>query len=265
MTPKSFYMVVFVIVFMTPGISGAWFAEDKGNHLFYNRRVSFDLFESPGRLAVYDDIVKDGGRILMPQNDFFIPADTIDLDIPLTFLSQAPLSPMDALDRLMAANLRIKLLIDEYNALQKKADELLKSVSIPYLDSFPWQPRDKTGVKSLYEQKKHLETKLDSVLLQGHALNHKKSDFINFPPIGLQLGGVVQSGISSQNSNSAHLPPVAGGKEGVLPEDISPISNVSRELPWIFGFFYQSCFLLPFPQIRSFFLWGYVVSFWLSR
>lgn len=224
-----------MIVFAMPGNSGAWFSEHKDPRSFF-RRADFDFFQSPGSLAVYDDIAKGPGRILIPSNDFFIPVDTIDLDIPLTFLSQAPVSPMDALERLMAANLRVKLLIDEYNALQKRADELLKSLSIPYLDS-PWQPADRNGVKSLYEQKKHLETKINGVLVQGHVLNHKKFDFVNSSAIGLQPGGVVQSSISPKNPN--HAPPrVTDGTQGVLPE-ISPLSTVSseKELPWIFAFF----------------------------
>ena len=61
-------------------------------------------------------------------------AGTINIDIPFDLLSKTAISPETSLDRQIAANLRLKSIIDEYLALKKRNAQVLKGLGIPYLE-----------------------------------------------------------------------------------------------------------------------------------
>ena len=243
---KFFYIIVMVIIFVIPGVTGAWFAENRDDRPFLGRTIPHSGMPS-GDLAVYDDMVSGTPRILMPVSRFFVPADTIDLDIPLTLLENIPLSSIDSLDRLMAGNLRFRLLMDEYKALQERADKLLKNLSIPYLDA-PWRPHEKADGVSLDDQKKRIESTLDGILLDSIPLSSKQSQHINLSALHPQERSLL-SIYSKSSMENRELPlPVFnendpnsveniefGKNSGKVSPVISPSQN--KNLPWIFKFF----------------------------
>lgn len=62
-------------------------------------------------------------------------AGELKIDIPFNLLSASETNVQASLDRRIAANLRLKNLIEQYRALQKRNAELLKDLSIPYLEA----------------------------------------------------------------------------------------------------------------------------------
>jgi hypothetical protein len=233
--------MLFVIVFVLPRASGAWFAEE-GDGGPFSGRASFHSVSPSANLAVYDDIAPGSARMLRPLNSSFTSVDTIDLDIPLAFLAQAPFSSRESLDRLMVANLRLRLLIDEYKALQKRAEKLLKSVSIPYLDN-PWMPAQKADTVSLHDRKKKLDNKLNGMFLHGQSLASKDSDHASASALGLQTDSLLSRSrkrstppsiaYNTKNFNRVENSDFANAGEGV-----NPVRSLSHEqnLPWIFTF-----------------------------
>ncbi len=237
-TLKLFCAMLMVVFIVLPGVSEAWFDGARTGQPFSTRTADKSSLSS-GSLVVFDDIAAESEGVVSAPDAFFVPIDTIDLDIPLTLLVKTPVSSMEALDRLMVANLRLKLLIDEYNALQKRAGELLKSVSIPYLDS-PGLPPGKGGEKSLNDRKKKLDTRLGGILFEGHALNTPRLPSVNLPPLGTRTGRVPGKGNVAVASNTPmDSSPGVNYDSTPATSETAPLESVStsKGLPWIFAVF----------------------------
>ncbi len=69
------------------------------------------------------------------KDSFPASAGELKIDIPFNLLSASVTDVQALLDRRIAANLRLKNLLEQYLALQKKNAELLKALSIPYLEA----------------------------------------------------------------------------------------------------------------------------------
>lgn len=69
------------------------------------------------------------------KNSFLASAGELKIDIPFNLLSVSVTNVQAQLDRQIAANLRLKNLLEQYLALQKKNAEILKDLNIPYLES----------------------------------------------------------------------------------------------------------------------------------
>ena len=61
-------------------------------------------------------------------------AGIINIDIPFNILSKTAISPETSLDRQILVNLRVKAIIDEYEALKKRNEIVLEGLRIPYLE-----------------------------------------------------------------------------------------------------------------------------------
>ena len=158
-------------------------------------------------------------------------AGELKIDIPFNLLSASVTNVQASLDRRIAANLRLKNLIEQYRALQKRNAELLKDLSIPYLETK--KSRQKGGTASDAKE-----------LVPADELKRKMAEVILF-----QTGGKVLLPVQE----SPNLQPVQAEKKGgdnsmpvLEKEDYS--ENPGRtgayhetygqdtELPWIFSF-----------------------------
>ena len=63
-----------------------------------------------------------------------VTAGTVNIDIPFDLLSKTAIFPETSLDRQIAANLRLKRIIDEYLSLKKRNAQVLEGLAIPYLE-----------------------------------------------------------------------------------------------------------------------------------
>jgi len=234
---KPLCLIFLFFLIAMPTLVQGWFDDQTHGRPFFTRKVITPT--SSGTLAVFDDIACGSERVLMQPNPFFVPVDIVDLDISLPLLVTTPVSSMEALDRLMAANLRLKLLIEEYNALKKRAEQLLKSVSIPYLDS-PWMTFKVKGDNNLDDRRKDLDTRMAGVLFD--VPGGSKSQF---SPGGLSPFG--SAGRTPGAAGSPLLPPKAsmpGQNFDIAPSTHEFIPMVpgggSKDLPWIFATFFKA-------------------------
>ncbi|MCP4118741.1 MAG: hypothetical protein GY737_25770 [Desulfobacteraceae bacterium] len=214
-----FFKLFSLLVLLSPTAAAAWFIRpDVPDHPTV---VSTALScETPYKFSVYDDIISktDDTAFLHTYNPFFVPADMIELDIPLRVLSKQPLSTMEFLDRLLLANLRLRLLIREYEDLQKRSREMLKSVAVPYFDTPGTGAMIVDGKKdidhhknSIDHHKKKMETKVSGILHYGFAVHSK----------------ATKSAVSGWlDSKSVSL--IAGGEEMFRQNCVPPLLEASK-------------------------------------
>lgn len=82
-----------------------------------------------------NDQVGDPSLVQNDSRRFHASADRIDIDIPLVTLSRQTVDTAASLDRQIAANLRIRNILEEYLAVKNRTRLVLKDLGIPYLDS----------------------------------------------------------------------------------------------------------------------------------
>jgi len=73
----------------------------------------------------------DPPPLLLPHSDYFVPADIIDINLPLFGIFSHPAKQVeDPIANLLYANLKIKKILDEYAEIQKRAAELLQDETL---------------------------------------------------------------------------------------------------------------------------------------
>ncbi|MBU0967500.1 MAG: hypothetical protein KKA54_14090 [Proteobacteria bacterium] len=91
--------------------------------MFFTIQDNFELFT--------DKI--DSAPLLLPNSDYFVPADIIDINLPLFGIFSHPAKSVeDPIANLLYANLKIKKLLDEYNEIQERAQQLLHDDSVNF-------------------------------------------------------------------------------------------------------------------------------------
>ncbi len=245
-----------LLIFLLPTVAAAWFVQP---YVPDCPTVSSTLrsCETPYNLSVYDDLFAkaddgDGTVYIRPSNPFFVPANEIELDLPITVLTKQSLSTMEYLDRLLLANLRIHLLIQEYKALQKRTEKVLKNLDLPFFDSPAVKSMPGYGGKNITHHRKHLENKLAGILHNGrtvptNALSSASSSLPDLKRLSILSGGEHMSGTTSvpslrkapglrRGSSTAQTGFIAGGGD-----DYSLTRSYETQVPWIFrvaqGFF----------------------------
>ena len=105
---------------------------------FAREKTYASFSEGKRRFAVYDNFGHsmkeyDGKSIISPYCNKFVPADLIDFNTHISITVQCPVTPEDALAGILYADLKLKKLYDELEALQQRSRELLVDLDIPDL------------------------------------------------------------------------------------------------------------------------------------
>lgn len=228
---------------MLPGLAAAWFAVPD----ISDQPCVTDIASQNAPLKEFA-LYTNNTAILLPATDYFVPADRLPIDIPLNILSQRYVSTQKSLDRLLIANLRIRMLIKESRELQKKSEKLLKSVSVPYLDKDFLKAFDIFS-KNIREEKNRLNMKFREILKQTRRFYSKSSNrhippvcdlksFINVsdarisdkPDVFRLLSATALANSSRQHRSS-------GFSSTREDKRVSSDKSMETELPWIFRFF----------------------------
>ena len=131
---------------------------------WYHRPEALDIKENRDELPVFKDeqaipnitktysllqnrTKKEKTPVLYPgPTGTGVTAGTVNIDIPFDLLSKTVISPETSIDRQIAANLRLKSIIDEYLSLKKRNAQVLKGLGIPYLEKKVAPPKkDRQG------------------------------------------------------------------------------------------------------------------------
>jgi len=134
------YTILILSIFLLcviPDRSYPWFSSTEGSkNPGFIRDASISDLSSRTYVLHYNTPGDSKEIAIFPDsgNNAAVFADRMDIDIPLSILSKEAINPEESLDRLLAANLRIQNILDEYLAFRKRTDLLLKDLRIPYLE-----------------------------------------------------------------------------------------------------------------------------------
>lgn len=101
-----------------------------------------------------------------------VTAGTVNIDIPFDILSKIAISPETSLDREIAANLRLKRIIDKYLSLKKRNAQVLEGLAIPYLEKNddPPQKRSDPVPEKIKAEKEARKTMENVIVFSGGGL-----------------------------------------------------------------------------------------------
>ena len=238
-------LLIFILSLGLPHDLQAWFSSIRdADHLNPGEIVQLD--KTIQSFVVYDNFTLPGetGKDirLLPASPSFVPADRIDVKIPLILFDRPSLTTMQSLDRLLAANIRLRQLLKEHEQLRERAEKLLKSVSIPYLDGYLFKASRKI-TPGIAEQKKALEKQIahTAIAVKGPYTRDKTNTIVDFSNIEshLHTRQKMDSGTrSDENLSYYHLS--GGNKEKNTPsvpgKATYPAPKAESDLPWLFRF-----------------------------
>lgn len=233
---SGFYFIFFTLILFKFSCF-CWHAENDINDAFFflNCQKNKDELCS-GSYAVYENFHNEKCLTPVLVSSRKIPlAGSVNIDIPLSRFSKEAVEPSQYLDRLIAVNLRIKNLMEEYEEIKKKAVVLLSMDSL------------------------HFFIEKNKEKLKSPAINNKKEIYLSKTNIDKELKGILNSSPRADliadsiinNNNSLKTEAKSFGysyssalenkyleKEDFLENiklDKSPVINT--EPPWIFTFF----------------------------
>lgn len=173
-----------------------------------------------------------------PEDSIPASAGDLKIDIPFNLLSASTTNVQSLLDRQVSANLRLKNLLEQYLAQQKKNTEMLKGLKTPYLEA-------------KVTRKKAVSASDAETLASTDELKRKIAEAILFQAdgkdrVGLQNSPDFQTVTAEKNVRSDSVSDLEKYENLTLNEDYS--KNTARtgidsktygrdpELPWIFSF-----------------------------
>ncbi|MFH1215541.1 MAG: hypothetical protein V1706_03465 [Pseudomonadota bacterium] len=124
-----------LLVIVTPCVDAYWL-ESKPESFSLRERENAPISQKNVYFTIQDnfDLFTDkinSPPLLLPNSDYFVPADIIDVNLPLFGVFSHPVKTVkDPIANLLYANLKIKKILDEYTEIQKKAEELLRNESL---------------------------------------------------------------------------------------------------------------------------------------
>ena len=160
-------LVLFLLLFSigAPPVNAYWL-ENKAEHFtMHGEREQAPPSSRKGIFTVQDNFnlftrQDNSSPILLPDSDYFIAADSINTNLPIFGIFSHPVKPAgDPIANLIYANLKLKKLVDDYTALQEKAQKLLSS-------SYSHIPRTTmqfTTSIPIHRELKQLSTRLSTV------------------------------------------------------------------------------------------------------
>ncbi|NWH05061.1 hypothetical protein [Desulfobacter latus] len=162
-----------------------------------------------------------------------VTAGSVNIDIPFDLLSKTAIFPETSLDRQIAANLRLKRIIDEYLSLKERNAQVLKGLGIPYLEKYddPEKNQPDSMPETIKAEKEARKT-MENVLVFSE---HFRTAPINQQAVVFQVAGLPKK-------DRQKITP-AGNISGSRPSPGYPEKSSyqtaygsNTELPWFFSF-----------------------------
>lgn len=123
---RSLTFLAAVLLFY-PEVCNAFFlATDTPEEIRIEHTTSVSSTQGNNTYHFYDnDFYKEQDYLLAEQQSEFLAFDTVDIDIPLNLLTRQPVSPQQAIDRILASNMRIRQIMQEFELLRARAREMM--------------------------------------------------------------------------------------------------------------------------------------------
>jgi len=237
-----FPLFVIVLVFcMIPTNGYGWFHHPKSSGLKENRD-GLPVFKNKRPISnitktyrlLQNRAKEEKTPILYPGlTGTGVTAGTVNIDIPFDLLSKIAISPETSLDRQIAANLRLKRIIDEYLSLKKRNAQALEGLGIPYLEKHDAPKKNKPDpVPEKIKAEKEARKTMENVIA-----------FSGRPRTALVNRQVVISQVAGPPKKNKQKITSAGDISGSRPSPGYPQKSSyqtaygsNTELPWLFSF-----------------------------
>jgi len=236
-----FWLMAYVLAFcLMPANGHAWFyhadRQDKTDFPVFQGKQAlsgsasryFLLPNRPGKEQenlVYPGSLPAGGE-----------AGEIDIDISFDTLSKIAIIPEASLDRQIAANLRLKNILDDYLALKKRNAQVLKDLRIPYLENKggPEKGRPEAMPEQTRAAHKIREAMENLIVFSGGvgAVRHNRQAIVSQVTGGAKQQGQTSGSVDSI-SRRGHSPG-GGAIAGSRGSQVS--SGGGSDLPWVLSF-----------------------------
>ncbi|MDL1967360.1 MAG: hypothetical protein LWW97_02130 [Deltaproteobacteria bacterium] len=155
-----------IIIFFAVEAGYAYYrVVDETEYLFFHReKASATWGKGEKYFALYDNFSfffakHHNEPIICYDSDNFVPADKIAFNLPVNITIKRSITPENLLTNLIYANLKLKKQVEEYEALQKRANELLKKLKIPFLESDKIFQQESDKKSSIYKEMQNLKQK----------------------------------------------------------------------------------------------------------
>lgn len=195
--------------------------EQSGSSIFQKERCYGPWDKGEKVFALYDNLNSpldklSQGSVVCPRSDQFVPADVFMGNIPLRIAIRQPMTMENSLNALVYANLMVRKLIEEQEAQQERAREVLAGLRVPFMDfrmSFLERARTQQGVGS-YEPSLG-PTSTESLASFGNRLRDTRKE-------PLHLSGRPVSGNAGRRPLYLDSRPVRRTGSGGVVSDVSP-------------------------------------------
>jgi len=184
---------------------------------------------------------RDCGLIFpKPVDPSFVYANHFDVDIPLNLLLQETMDPVETVDRMIAVNLRIQEILEEYLAQSKKSKRLLNDLRIPYLEKREAGAKKNTketiDPKTFSDRKERLKARLINTVKYEERVRSSTGRNLQASGSLLYTSGKKKTGSGPDISEGPDpdLIPDRVSRPSLMPLDVTAPYN--EELPWFFSF-----------------------------
>lgn len=231
---KFFYIVIFILITLN-SVCFCWYAENKSRDIsFFDCRNNEPCSD---KYVIYENSKNGKCDLLLPGSLNKVPfAASAAIDIPLSQISKESVEPSKYLDRLIAVNLRIKNLLEEYENLRKKSDSFNKLNNPSFTEKTSFNSLSQANIKKkeIYSLRQKIGENLSDVITYS-----PKSELASAPLFNKDMSGGSMTGITSDNSV------LANKKQNDTVYTYHEVNMESgfksnSELPWIFKFFIGS-------------------------
>ena len=227
---------VICLVFFVPLTSHSWFFVEEEGHKFQEEVNHSDqeMISSWYFLPFNSETQRETPCLLRNLDPrFHASADGINVDIPVSKLSKQTVDMVSSLDRQIAANLRIRNILEEYLAVKNRARLALKDLDIPYLES-----NNKSVVKPReadIRKGRTLEKEIENISLYSIGYVSKDRDQRQSTDQVIQMETQLQkNGDRSVDPDRLATAEFNGVGESRNPAGQRIGSPYNSELPWIF-------------------------------
>jgi hypothetical protein len=259
-----FYFFIFFLAIIKSSVFG-WHGQNKiDDSLFFINSEKINKELNSSVYGVYENSFNEKNLSSFPlPPGKRVLAGKIDINIPLSALAEESVEPSKYLERLIAVNLRIKKLVEEYEELKEKA-ALLSQTGKTQI----YGKNTSKSSSSLNNKKKEIHTskeKIDKSL--KHLVNFSpKADLASAPILNAK---VLENEIKSIVYDYSSFVREKSGEGEIAHEKAKLDTNfkASTEFPWIFKFFigiykfiinykYHILFCFLFGAFSLFFIMG---------
>ena len=237
---KEIRILIYILILSNAGHAFAYFqVHRQSENLRVEHTTNQTSTQDNNTYLIYDNLFSnDSESFLVRNRDDFIYFDKIDVDIPLRLLKKNLIFENDSVDRMMASNLRIKNLLNQYRGLNSRQRTLQQRANLSTTQSPGHNdPSFQQSAEQIEQQRRRIETILKNVRQYdiSSAISRTNRDVIvldSFENMAGQPGEVT----GYDNYIAGRTGEIAQGPSGLeSPYRQKQVVNRGTEnLPWIF-------------------------------